>query len=160
MVVNWVGKMYETDDVESEQLAREVEKFRGTLLEKMRERNWKQKDLARAAFGEKIDEKGNAIPIGAERISAYMTGRAKPSEQSVHELARALDMSPMDLAPWLLRDSFMKEPQSTPGKPDKTTQSVYLSIECMVSEATARKIYDLIRQEKVHLNLRLTDKPG
>lgn len=60
-------------------------------------KNWIPSDLARMMYGSMISSEGKLVARNRDRISAWESGRNKPSPHSLKRLADALGVQPADL---------------------------------------------------------------
>jgi len=53
--------------------------------------------LAAKIWGLRVDSKGGKVAKGKDRISEWLSGKARPSAENCEKLARALGLKPSDL---------------------------------------------------------------
>lgn len=67
--------------------------FARLLKQHMKQRGWRNADLARAAFGESKDKQGRVGANNRDAVSAYVAGRTLPGAINRRKLAQALGMT-------------------------------------------------------------------
>lgn len=102
----------------------QLAQFADRLTEKMLDRGWKQADLARAAFGETVNSRGQTVAAGRDKVSSYIRGRSWPTPQNLQKLADALGCLVTELAPDIHAATIDRRPHElsmfqAPGRPGK-----------------------------------------
>jgi len=123
----------------------EIEQFARKLYDKMTEKGLSQSDLARRAFGTKLDERGYKVAKSRDRISVYLKGTSLPDPKNLALLADALDVTPEELAPDITAATVDREnPEvaltSIAGHGDK----VHLQVNKLVPLTLAAEIVSMI----------------
>lgn len=100
-----------------------LQAFAKRLTELMARRGLSQSDLARAIWGNRIDNRGRDVAVNRDRISHYVRGSQMPEAKTLKLLAQALGVEPADLHPPLDRAVGPKNPPSMAmtavgGRPD------------------------------------------
>jgi len=131
----------------------EVDQFARRLYELMTERGLSQSDLAKKAFGTKVDPRGYTVARNRDRISIYLKGVSLPDPKNLALLANALDMSPEDLAPEITAATIDRESPEVAmtaiaGHGDK----VHLEVNKLVPLSLASKIITMIAEHDETLN--------
>lgn len=113
------------------------QEFGRRLTALMRERNWNQSDLARAAG------------MGRDAVSTYVRGRSLPEPKSLKKLADAFRLEPQQLLPNAMMEAMddelpALEIKQAVGHPDKC----WLRINQMVSMDKAMRVMQILNDEK------------
>jgi transcriptional regulator with XRE-family HTH domain len=122
----------------------------GKRLEKlMLAKGWRQSDLARAAFGTRMNDKtGYEEARRRDSVSAYIDGRVWPDRKSQQDLANALGVTVDELIPNELMGEIDRDTapplriQEAPGQPGK----VWLQINRMIDMDAAIQIAQIVKQ--------------
>lgn len=112
------------------------QEFGRRLTALMREKNWNQSDLARAAR------------IGRDAVSTYVRGRSFPEPKSLKKLADAFQLEPQQLLPNSVMEALddelpALEIKQAIGHPDKC----WLRINQMVSMEQALAVAQILKPE-------------
>jgi transcriptional regulator with XRE-family HTH domain len=123
----------------------------------MQEKELTQSDLARLAFGEYKDPKtGYMVAYKRDRVSAYLNGRQFPDTDNLKAIAKALDVTPEELAPELTAQAVARyEPEFYVQEVPEFDQ-VLFKMEKLVHTDTAYKIIALLAADRD----RPKSKPG
>lgn len=88
----------------------QAEEFSKRLWTLLAERRLSQSAFARLVWGEKEDPKtGAKTAKGRDRISDYIAGKALPSPAMLSDMAKALNMTPEELAPDIATAAAVRE---------------------------------------------------
>jgi transcriptional regulator with XRE-family HTH domain len=84
--------------------------FAKRLYHALLERGMTQSDLARKIWNEtRVDNRGYDQTVGKDRVSSWIRGRSMPEPHNLIKIAKALNMSPEDLAPNLTASAIEQE---------------------------------------------------
>jgi transcriptional regulator with XRE-family HTH domain len=113
------------------------QEFGRRLQALMRERNWNQSDLARAAG------------MGRDAVSTYVRGRSLPEPKSLKKLSDAFGMEPQQLLPNTAMAAMDQEfpaleVKQAVGHPDKC----WLRINQMVSTKQAMRVMQILHESE------------
>lgn len=111
------------------------QEFGRRLQNLLRDRNWNQSDLARAAG------------LGRDAISTYVRGRSFPEPKSLQKLAEALSTTPQQLLPNTVLTAMDKEfpaleIKQASGHPDRC----WLRLNRLVTPMQAMKIMQVLQE--------------
>lgn len=123
----------------------EIEQFARRLHKLMAQNNMSQSDLARAVWGTTEDNRGYTVARGRERISQYIRGKSLPDPKNLAAIARALHVTPEELAPDIAAASVATDnPEvgmtAIAGHPDK----VLLQVNKLVPFGIAAQVINLL----------------
>jgi transcriptional regulator with XRE-family HTH domain len=142
---NPAGKTYteRQNDLLSEQ------SFAKKLNRLMVAKGWRQTDLAKATWGDKVDEKtGKRVVNNRDRLSNYINGKQFPDPVNLTLLANALGVSEAELAPDLTAELVERE------EPEVYLQQVaghsgqLFNMKKLLPSSTVLKILTILEQDR------------
>ena len=84
--------------------------FAKRLYHALLERGMTQSDLAKKVWNEyRVDTRGYETVVGKDRVSSWIRGRSMPEPHNLIRIAKALNMTPEDLAPNLTASAIEQE---------------------------------------------------
>lgn len=112
----------------------------------MLDKGWTQSDLARHAFGQKVDERtGGKVALGRDRISMYINGRSVPDPKNLKKLADAFGMTTEELAPDLASPAIQREaPELAITQSSANPEMVVLRVNKIVTPQIANKVFQIL----------------
>lgn len=124
--------------IELQQFARRLQHFRT-------EKGWSPSELARQVWGETTTKAGRKVAKNRDRISVYEMGKSSPDPHNLVKIAKALGVSPEELAPDITAATVEREnPEiaiiAVAGHADK----VHLKVNKLVSMNIATQIMVLL----------------
>lgn len=130
----------------------ELEQFANRLHALRTAKGWSQSDLAREIWGEIELASGKRAAKNRDRISSYEMGKGWPDPHNLKALAKALDVSPEELAPDIVGATVEHQfPEialtSVAGHLDK----VMLRVNKLVSFETATRVMALLSEPSTHV---------
>ena len=125
----------------------EVDQFARRLYKLMNAQGLSQSDLAKKAFGTKVDARGYTVAKNRDRISVYFKGKSLPDPKNLELLATALNMSDEDLAPDIAAATIDREnPEVAMTAIAGHHDRVHLELNKLVPMALASKIISMISE--------------
>jgi transcriptional regulator with XRE-family HTH domain len=111
-----------------------------------------QSDLARKIWGTTKTKSGYIVAHKRDRISAYESGAQAPTSETLMEIAKALNMSPLALAPEMGKNAEFKESEAITltvlkGQPDR----VHLKVNVLTSLDLASRILAMLNASEKDL---------
>lgn len=123
----------------------ELQDFARRLHQELIKKGWTQSDLARAAFGTTVDSSGYKVAKGRDRISVYLRGLQAPDPRHLSAIAKALGVTPEDLAPDLHASAIDREfPEVRINQASGHPGKVHLVVNKIVPATVAAQVFSLI----------------
>ena len=123
----------------------ELEQFANRLQALRSEKGWSQSELARQVWGEIETKEGKKVARNRDRISVYEKGKSRPDPHNLKAIARALGVTPEELAPDILGSTVERQnPElaivAIAGHADK----VHLRVNKLVTMAMATEVMQVL----------------
>lgn len=125
--------------------------LRGTFPQRLyqarRDKGWSQSDLARRVWGETKDSRGYLVARNRDRVSMYESGKATPTLENLHQLAKALGVTAEELSP-TLNEPFTAPAQRAvnltmlEGRPNE----VHLTVDVIVPVEQAARVLAILSE--------------
>lgn len=123
------------------------QEFARRLYKLLIEKGWSQSDLARRAFGTKLDERGYKVAKGRDRISVYLRGAGYPEPKTLAKIAKVLGVSMEALAPDIHSATIDRErPEVMIHQAAGHSDKVHLIVNKIVPSSVATRVMDLINE--------------
>lgn len=127
-----------------------AERFGRRLAALLTERGWSQSDFAREVWGEIENPKTkHKSARGRDRVSAYINGKSLPSPKLLAEMAKALELTPEQLAPDLAGEAAVREkPSITLTVPAGRPDMVHVQVDLLLPAALAPELLTILNRAR------------